>query len=317
MNTSSCRHDMQELVLHFYGELGDAESEEINVRLQACPDCKEYYAGLLAMESVVPRTPSVEPDETVMAAIRSVTARRIRERQAQVARKSARPLIPRIRPGWVRWSLVATACAVVFVAGRLSIAPESQRAPSADSPSIAEISDLAFNSETGRVDVEYRTVEAGMVSGSLGDSHIQSLVEYALTSADNPATRLRAVKMLNSIAPDVFQPDAELVSALIQVIRDDPNDGMKLQALKALRRVHQDLTLNTELRDLLMSVLDSSPNSALRIEALGLLTESEVTRLDLSRILARAAMDENSFVRFRAQEEMDLLEENVALEQLN
>ena len=316
INSSSCKHDKKDLVLRYYGELDEAHSVEIDQRLQDCSACEAYYLGLVSMETLVPRTPSVEPDETVMAAVRQATARRLREKASQRSRRLEPRRYTWSTPIWARVSLVTAIAAVAFVGGRYSGGGDLIASPDASDSMIADISDIVFDSETGEINVEYRTVGVTSVRGSLADKNIRTLLTYALTNADKPATRLRAVKMMNMLGPDVVQPDQDLVTALGVIIRDDPNDGMKLQAITALRKVYSGAELDNDLRNLLMQILDTSQNSALRIKALEVLTESELARQDLTRILARAARDENSFVRFRAQSALDDLDGAIPLEQL-
>ncbi|GMQ81307.1 MAG: hypothetical protein BMS9Abin05_0738 [Rhodothermia bacterium] len=316
-NSSSCKHEKKDLVLHYYGELDEAQSVEIELRLLDCCACEEYYAELVAMESRVPRTPSVEPDETDMAAIRKATALRLRENEGQRSRRMEPRRYIWPAPIWARVSVVTAVAVLAFAGGRISGGSGLVTSRDVSESKIADISDIEFDHETGEVNVEYRTVGVSSVRGSLADRKIRTLLNYALTNADNPATRLRAVKMLNMLEPDVVQPDQELVTALGVIIRDDSNDGIKLQAITALRKVYGGAELDNDLRALLMQILDTSSNSALRIEAFEVLTESELARQDLTRVLARAARDENSFVRFRARSAMDDFDGTIPLEQLN
>ncbi|TDI70054.1 MAG: HEAT repeat domain-containing protein [Bacteroidetes bacterium] len=317
MRSSSCKHDKKDLILHFYGELDGVESAKIDARLQECFACEEYYTGLVSLETAVPRSPSVEPDETVMAAIRQATGRRLRE----IAGQRSRRLEPRRAissvPIWARVSVVTVAVVLVFVGGRFS--GGGTAAPSSDPSNlvIADISDIVFDNMTGQIRVDYRTLGVNSVSGSLADEKIRMLLNYALTNADNPATRLRAMKMLDMLDPDVVEPDPQLVTALGGIIRDDPNNGMKLRAITALRKIFSGTELDKDLSDLLMKILDTSPNSALRIEALRVLTESELARQDLIRVLVRAARDENSAIRFQARTAIDELDGTIPLERLN
>lgn len=317
LNSSSCKHDKKDLVFHYYGELNEAETALVDLRLQSCPACEEYYAGLVSMESVFPRTPSVEPDESVMAAIRAATTRRLREREGQRSHGIALRSIIWSVPAWARVSLATAVVVLAFVGGRYSMGDGAVPLSGGNDSMIADISNILFDVETGEVHVEYRSIGTSSVRGSLDDQNIRTLLNHALTNRDNPATRLRAVKMLNMLEPEVVRPDNELASALGVIIRDDPNDGMKLQAISALRKVYGGAELGSELRDLLMQILDTSPNSALRIEALKVLTESELARQDLTRVLARASRDNNSFVRFRARTVMNDLDGTIPLEQLN
>ena len=317
MESKSCRHDKKNIVLYYYGELDELASADVEVRLEVCAACKDYYSGLVAMESVLPRLPSVEPSDTVMEAIRAVTTRRIRDK----VRRRVRPSEPRhfglFIPGWARMSALVSAIVLVFLGGRWSTELKQESFAGLGPETIMDVSEIAYDSTTGNVSVQYRTSDASAVQGTFRDEKVLSLVTYALTNTDSPSTQFRAVKMLAEITGDRLEPDPELVAALASILRDDTNQGMQLQAITALRRITGGTTLDSEMTELLMGLLEFSSNSALRIHALEMLTESELTRLDLNRVLARAARDENSFIRFKARSALDDLEGSIPLDQIN
>lgn len=319
MKKQPCNHELEDLVLHYYGELEDIARQEISARLMVCTFCADYYASLLAMESVLPRTPSVEPDETVMAAIRAATANRISEHRARRIRGRfdwgglfSPPMLPRL----------ATALAVLVVSfflGRMTSNPDSFSGLGLESglPAVTKVSDILYDSESGMISVKYRTAIASSVEGYFSDAAVRSLLEHALTDAENPAGRLRAARMLAEVDIARVVPDQALVNALGVVLREESNVGMQIQAVKALRRISSSNPLGEDLTAVLLEMLETAGNSALRMEVLGLLTESELARQELTRILTRATTDENSFIRFRAQSTLDDLGESDRLERMN
>jgi len=316
MKANTCRHDKKEVLLYFYGELEAAASQDVELRLEICPSCREYYADLRSMESVIPRAPSVEPGEPVMSAVRAAISRRLREIPRGTV--SARSPLPKIlAPVWARWSVAALAVVLVFVSGRWSAGrsgTQTDEAPQART--IADISDLTYDRETGTINVQYQTVDATAVEGTLDDERVRALLTHALGESERPATRFRAVKILNDMDAGHIAPDPALVDALAGILREDSNDGMRLRAMRALRRIHGGSELSPDLTDLLMEILESSGNSALRIETLEMLTESELARQDLNRVLARAARDENSFIRNKARSTLSDLQGSVPLDQI-
>jgi len=311
----NCTHNKEDLVLYYYNETDEAASADVDARLQVCQVCKQYYASLGEMEMVVPRRPSLEPDDAVMSSIRAATASRLREIST-----ASRPQL-RLATGRVslaifrRLTVVASVLALVFIGGLFAGGSGALELENS-SDRLASISDVQYDESTGLINVHYRTERQSMISGTLGDAGIRSMLEMALTDESNPAARLRATKLLAQIDYYPIEPSSDFVSALEKILVADRNVGMQLHAVKALQKVHGDRQLPEYLSLTLMEMLESSPNSALRIEILELLTQSEVARQGMARLLERATTDENSYIRNRARVALDEMDRSVPLEEL-
>jgi len=83
--------------------------------------------------------------------------------------------------------------------------------------------------------------------------------------------------------------------------------GLKLQAARALRRVLRNTPIEDTLRTVLVDVILTADNDALRILVLEILTEGELARQDLRQILNRVTKDDNRFIRTRAQHVLSTL----------
>lgn len=317
MIKNKCNHDREDLVLHFYGETDEVTSLQISARLEVCSSCREYYESLSAMEAVLPRVPSVEPDSKVMSAVRRATSARIRELSSNRRRNSSAMRSGISVFGFRRAALAAVTAIVIFMVGRVSVYTGPLRANDGSSREFASISDVRLDEDSGLINVRFRTAGTGMISGSVEDAEIRTMLQRALADAGNPSARLRATKILSKLVFDPVTPNPEFVDALQNILSDEPNVGIKLHAVKALQRVHGSRELSESLSALLVELLETSSNSALRIEILELLTQSELARQDLMRILERAATDQNSFIRYSARTALSQLEEDVRLEELN
>jgi hypothetical protein len=318
MKSSTCRHDKKDVLLFFYGELDERTARDVELRIGLCHSCRDYHSDLVAMETLVPRKPSVEPGPSVMSAIREATSRKLGEHAhtSPVERPATalpRFSLPWFRPSWSRAALALAVAAIVFLAGRWSVGPNGVTVSTAE---VGDISDLAYDSDTGKISVRYQTVDANAVEGTIDDARVRALIARALTESENPAAQFRAVKILSDTDAKRIAPDPVFVSALADILRNDSNEGIQLQAVRALRRIHTGAELAPELTDLLMQILDRSENSALRIEALEMLTENELARQDLDRVLSRAARDQNSFIRNKAKNALDDLQGAIPLEEI-
>jgi len=317
MINKQCKHSREELVLHFYEETDPAKAAQMSARLELCPSCREYFASLKAVESVLPRKPSVDPDAAVMSAIRAATDARI----AEISLKKKGTIFVSngrfTRQVYRRFSLVAIAVFAAFMVGRISAPTRALIGNNNPDPMLSTISDVQYDKESGLVNVHFRTEEYSVVSGSVDDADIQLMLGMALANASNPSARLRATKLLSQIDLDPVSPNPKFVGALEHILAEESNVGIQLQAVKALRRVHGSRELPESLSFILMELLETSSNSALRMEILELLTQSELARQELQRILERAATDENSFIRHKARTHLDELDGAVRLEELN
>ncbi len=317
MTNKQCKHSREELVLHYYEETDEAKAVQISARLEVCPSCREYFASLAAMESVLPRKPSVEPDSRVMSAIRKAMDSRIAEIALNRKGSTGFSRGAATGPLYRRFSLAAAVVFAAFMVGRIS-APTGDVIGNFDpDPMYSTVSDVRYDTESGLVNVYFRTEEHSVVTGSVNDANIQEMLGMALKDASNPSARLRATKLLSQIDLDPVSPNPQFVAALEHILAEESNVGIQLHAVKALRRVHGSRELSESLSFLLIELLETSSNSAFRIEILELLTQSEVARQELQRILERAATDENSFIRHRARTQLKELGGAVRLEELN
>jgi hypothetical protein len=312
-----CTHNREDLVLHYYNETDLSDSAEVTARLEVCPACKEYYASLGNMELFVPRAPSLEPDDAVMSAIRAATTSRLREVTSGTHAKT-RSATQRVQLTiFKRLSVAASVLMLVFIGGRLTSGSGDFYQGEGEENALASISDVRYDEATGLINVHYRTEGQRVVSGMVGDLEIQTMLGMALSEDGNPAARLRATKLLAQVDMGSIEPNAEFVMALERILQDDQNVGMQLHAVKALQKVHGTRELPESLSLTLMDMLETSPNSALRIDILELLTQSEVARQELATIFERASTDENSFIRNRAKNGLNDMDQSVALEELN
>lgn len=166
-------------------------------------------------------------------------------------------------------------------------------------PAIAGVEDITYDMTSGTVEIRYNTVNDIVLRGTPDDPRIQRLLQTALLDESNPASRLHAVKTLESAA---VAPDSQVVSALTYLARAETDDNLRFRAVRALRALHQNAPLNDRARDVLINVLLNDTDAALRIEALQALTEGGVTGEEATGYLYEARNDSNSYIRYQATE---------------
>jgi len=339
-HTKSCGHPEAPVVLYFYDELTPGERAEVEVRLQGCAGCQAVLEGLQQLQQVVPATPSVSPDEATMEMVRRAAFARLRP----APRPASVGLAAWLRPAPLAARL---ALAVLLVAagfwwgakrdglstdlppafamdqpdlGGLLLAGETvQTGSSTIEPTFGGVEEVTFDAAAGTVQIRYNTFNEVTVQGRADDVVVRRLLQQALMDQENPAVRLHAARVLGTtgetaLAPS-SPPDAELVATLVRLIEEEPNDGIRLQALQALRTLHFRQDLSPSVKKTLLGVLLNDKNSAIRIEALQSLTAASLVERDLSRYLQALSEDDNSFIRLEAARLLDTWEA-VPLEQV-
>ncbi|NQV73792.1 hypothetical protein HQ496_11775 [bacterium] len=306
-----CSHSQDDLILHYYGELEESESAVIEARIVICDGCKAAYDSLVQLENTLPRTPSVSLSDEVLESIRQSTGARVRALSEK--KSSSYSLIPGFKRG-PQWAMVAASVALAFMVGRSSIEPGvfSDALP-LEAPS--RISAIDYDAAQGMVQIQYEQSSMGQINGGIHDNEIQTLLGSAILDDENPAGRLRAAQILSASSFLEIQPDQKLIDAFQAVLASERNPGIRLQIVKALQAIFVRIPISEELKAQLFELLISDPNTAVRLEVLDLLTQSERTSIELKAILEAAQSDMNPLIRRRAEEALggfqtaDLLED--------
>ena len=302
----NCTHDEQDLILYFYDELDDASRLDVDARLELCDSCRKTLAGLHNMEYAIPREPMVRVDDAALEVMRASTGRRLHEYASSGPRRAGLRLVT-----IARWSVATAAAILVFAAGRLSVdRTDLDHVPASD---LASVSSIRFDEEAGMVTVNYESVEQESVSGGINDAFIQNLLGHALRFDADPVSRLRAARAL---ADPRVRPDPDVVRALEDVLSTRENPATVLQAMKALQRLHEAMPLSVTLRARLLDMMQNEDNTAIRMRALQMLTNSEVVTMELTRVLEAAADDVNPYIRNRATQALQRIEVSGAIERL-
>jgi len=308
----SCSHDREDLILFYYDELPASARKDLEARLTICPSCREQLALLESLEAFVPRSPSIELTDDTLSAIREATSRRIAEaapNEVGSSSWSGLSLLP-------RYAIAATVLLAVFFLGHLSGSSTSS------DPALAvfgesadkQISDIRFDPESGVVQIQYQEARPTSIEADISDERIQVLLRQALRDQDDPGSRLRAVKAVSKANFTNVAPDPALVDAMKEVLLVETNEGIRLQTLKALYSLHAGMPVGDDLKSILIELLTEEQSSAIRMEALQLLTRSELASLEFQSALQSARQDLNPFIRRQAEAALYELETKTRLE---
>jgi hypothetical protein len=162
---------------------------------------------------------------------------------------------------------------------------------------VTDVRFLDHNADDGTVSFTYQTVREHAIHGSVADPQIQRLLAQGLINEGNAGVRLKTVNTLAS-APDYVDP--EVKAALILIVRMDENPGVRREALSALSQYPFD----SQIKEVILSVLLHDPNSALRIAAINCLDSARVhgaANPEMRDVLEKKLRDSNTYVRMRAR----------------
>ncbi len=323
----TCRHPEADVVLYVYDELDPAGRAAVAARLEVCASCRAVYEEMTALQQAIQPPPA--PDEATLFALRRAVTARLRALPRIPRPAPVRPAPAWLTPVW-RLALAAVLVAVGFWWGRRPAAPAGGDAlahlilasspvstPTGHvEPALAGVKTVTFDPATGTVQVRYQTVNEVMVQGGPEDPAIRRLMQHALREPENPGARLSAIRVLDAVGPAVAAPDTALVDALTLLLEKDPNDGIRLQAVRALRTLYRGRPLSPAVKQTLLHVLLDDRTTALRIEAIEALTEGTVVDQELIAYLHAVRRDPNAFIRFRASSLLKQNEVSRPLEQL-
>jgi HEAT repeats/Putative zinc-finger len=142
--------------------------------------------------------------------------------------------------------------------------------------------------QAGQVQLTVDETQRRQISGRLDDPNIQKFI-LAGSRGDNAAVRVAAVGLLKNPAGDQQALDA-LLNALA-----DPNDGVRMKALDALKPLAGDPRVSKSLSQVLLS----DPNPAVRMQVIDLIVanRNDSTVGALQNLVQH---EENSGVRLKA-----------------
>lgn len=163
---------------------------------------------------------------------------------------------------------------------------------------------ISTDQKSGNIQFSFDFVRRYEMKGSLDDHDVQKVLAYALGNSDNAGIRLKTVGMLDAVA--ATKPDEEIERALVRAAKTDDNAGVRREALLSLKKSPFD----NEIRDALLFVLQNDKNPGMRVLAINYLSEKETTVASsnvkdvdpkvLNVLKEKSLSDQNQYVRLKA-----------------
>lgn len=296
------------------GELTGERREELQRHSLECLECREELAGLELVQTILRARPAfVVTDEMVQESRMELRARIRLERTKDARRGIFGRLGDAFSAPLPRFALVgAMALALGLGAGyalfntpaQETVLPLQSALLSPDAAQggsqITAVRFVDADATDGEVELAFQAVRPMRMKGSPDDPAIQKLLAYALATEPNAGVRIRTVNTLaGNSHPEI---DAEIRTALVNVVRFDRNPGVRKQALQALAKFPMD----DDIKRALLFVLVNDPNEGLRIDAINALLPAEAVQpredpdlLDVLR--TRMQYENNNYIRLRTR----------------
>ncbi len=302
------RAALRQLPLLLYDELNPEERRRLEDHLRKCAACRADFEGLGAMRGILKRQPALTVDDALLNEARRelrVGLRMERKRPALRATDLAALFpLPRIQTALAGVALLAAG----IVVGR-ALFPRSGTAvpPQAATAAITRESDTRITNVRfltsgagNQVEFTFDAVTPIHMQGSIEDPKIQKVLTHAIINADNPGVRLHAVSVVG--ATGAQSPDPEMKAALIRALEHDENDGVRREALLALKSYPFD----DQVKGAVLHTLMHDPNPGLRIAAINIIDSLAAQALqpdeELVKILQnKIRSDNNNYIRLRAR----------------
>ncbi|KAA3658935.1 MAG: zf-HC2 domain-containing protein [Calditrichaeota bacterium] len=306
-----------------YDELDDVESGELKAHLQICTSCREEYSRLQSFLGEIPARPIIEPEEESLQLLRNLVSSKIKQKKTQTATGPGAFftfLMP--RPVF-QFGFAAVLLILGFFIGKSSrveqglangasfqmliAAQDNFRTENVSvQPFILGINKIEFDPGTGKIVVNYNTINDVQMRASVDDQNIHSLLQQAVLENEDYSVRLQALKTARAIAhetPAAF--DETYLQIFRQLLSSESDLGLRLQVLKIL----QALPWNDSLKSILRQVLQQNSEDALRIAAFRTITEREQTPDELNEVLVTAKYDTSEFIKHRAEKLLNELKD--------
>lgn len=292
LRQSSCKEVGGLLAFYACGETSEQENAVIEAHLAECAECAAQLAEERGLhESLMDALQTYgqdDPGGILLAQCRSELAEALDD-------LSAPPLYERLRPvGWLRrWivmrPILSGSMLLLFgaaVGAQLLPWISAQLEPASNGQMVSVSPTTKFTDEQlskmavaginlapapsgtpGMVQVQVRTEEPVVLSGSVDDPDLRRVLTYVVENGEqtDAGVRLDCLEALRARASD-----ADVRRALLFAARRDQNPAVRMKALESLR----DSVSDQAVRDTLVDALQHDSNPGVRVEAVNLLVRS-------------------------------------------
>jgi HEAT repeat protein len=167
------------------------------------------------------------------------------------------------------------------------------------------VEEVGIDPVTGDVVARLSNGDGEMLRGGLEQPDVQSALVSAVRQQGDLRIRLHALRTVEQGAATSFSESDPLVRAMLEVLRTENSDAVRLRAVQALDRLFEGEELPASARETLLSVVTGAGGPAVRIAALDALVTRRLSPESTESLVRLAESDPNSYVRLTAAAALD------------
>jgi hypothetical protein len=299
----------RQIPLYLYGELSGEELKAFERHLKSSIELQTKVEEIRLLHGVLAKKKTLQPSEELLKDARRHLLHRLREEKRKMIRENwLAQLQDRIRLHRGSFELAGAIAllAAGLLIGRWSLYQENidrvgSAAVVADiMPVSSNVDIIQYDSQTGLVSVQYKTVKNVSLQGDINDAAIRRILGHAIRSESHPGRRLTALK---AVQTGRFN-DTELEKALIFAMENDTVEGVRLKSARVLKQ----LAMNENIKNAFIRSLLKDENSAVRLEALDALGRLGIEDEIAPIFMTASREDQNESIRYRASKALQRLE---------
>lgn len=307
----------EKISLYFYEELSEQERIEFEKHKVECNECSETYERELSFFRELEKDKSPVVNDRILSSARYQLSKALREKQ----KSSQESVINKLLSYLFTPYRFAISSAVVLTIGLLigyvlfsgrSSAPVIENGNGnfinasdgfAFNDQVLRISNIHFidaDASDGEIEFEFEAVKPVRMKGSVNDPHIQAVLAHSMLNNQNPGSRLSSINAIES--KPQLRIDNDTKNSLMTVMLTDENPGVRLEALRVLKKLPYDETIKQSF----LTVLTSDTTSGLRIEAINAISDLIEKGLtfsqdDLLLFKEKLNNDSNNYIKFKSR----------------
>ncbi len=315
----NCEIAQERMVTAEYGELAQAEADEMERHLDGCAECRKEREQLWALRVFAEAYPVVEPDANLVARSRMRLDEAL---DALPPRRWMERLGWRILNGFTSLQAAPVAAGLLLVAGlgagslggyrmaenRAAHAAPVQTAQAAPVPAqptaaavlpvaaeIANISSIVRQPNSHMVEVRYNQMVPQKIEGSLDDPAIRQLLMLASRNSSSAGVRDDSVGLMaDECKAGHGCKTAGIRDALLVALHSDKNDTVREKALEGLKPY---VAEDTRVRNAVLQALLNDYDPKVRTAAISMLEPVEGDTSVRQVLHSVADSDRNPYIR--------------------
>jgi len=278
------------LVFYACDEVEPLEREQIDAHLAVCASCaaqlREEQDMQSALVSAFQPADQLDPSGTLLAQCRSELSELLDDLSAPPLRERWSPFgwvrqWMALRPAWSAAALVVLGLIVgtqvaLWIPGRdgnfgggqaMNVKAATLTNEDLSRMAVAGVNFPAAADSTGTVQLQVRTEQPIVLSGSVDDVDVRRVLTYVVSNGErfDPGVRLDCLDVLKTRTGE-----KDVRHALLAAARKDQNAAVRMKALEALR----DSAADNAVRETLLEALQHDANPGVRVEAVNMLVRS-------------------------------------------